>query len=301
VKRALLLLLVTGCDDPLSEAQRIESTRVLGARVESAGEPARAWPAPGEAASVSWLVADPRPAPPLGWAFSVCIGAPTIRGVPECEAPPFAEFRSLGIAPEVPAFSFTAPAEIATDRLIAQGVICADAEPVLAQPLEASSCAGDRTLALIEIGINRDGESNLNPTIRDEPVALDGAAWPEATPATLALSACSPADAAPELPVVKADGRDHEVAIELSPDDREPIERVEGADQEDLFVSHFSSAGRFEWPISVIDPGAELSVRVPFRAPGSIEGSGLAARVWLVVRDLRGGVDWTLRTVCFVP
>jgi hypothetical protein len=301
VKRALVFLLALGCDDPLAEAQRIESTRVIGARVESAGDAARAWPEPGEVATVSWLVADPRPAPPIGWAFSVCAAAPSTRGVPECESPPFAELASSGLSAAAPSFDFTTPVAVPSGRVLVRGAVCADAEPVLAEPIERSSCNGDLALALLEIELAGDGPPNRNPSIGDEPVTLDGVPWAIPSAAELALAECSPADGGPAMPVIPADGRDHELAVELSTDDREPLERVSGPDLEDLFVSHFSSAGRFEWPISVIDPSGELSVRVPFRAPESVSGSGEAARVWLVVRDLRGGADWTLRTVCFVP
>lgn len=301
MKRALVFLAVVGCDDPLAEAQRIESTRVIGARVESAGDPARAWPEPGESATITWLVADPRPAPPLGWAFSACAAAPSTRGVPECDSAPFAVVASNGLSPAAPSFAFTVPEVVPSGRLVVKGAVCSGAEPLLAEPIERSSCAGDLALALLEVEIAGEGAPNRNPTIGDEPVTLDGAPWEAAGATELAQSACSTADASPALPVVRADGRDHELAVELSSDDREPIARVAGPDLEDLFVSHFSSAGRFEWPISVIDPSAGLAVRVPFRAPESVAGSGEVARVWLVVRDLRGGADWTLRTICFVP
>ena len=300
----VLLTLAAGCDDPLTESQRIESTRVIGARVESGAEPEQAWPAPADTASMRWLVADPRPAPQLGWAFSLCIGEPTTRGVPECAAQPFAELRSNGLSADVPSFSFQMPSASAlagTDRVLARGVICSDAEPVLAEPLERSTCAGDLTLALLEIGIRRDGASNRNPTLQGEPIMLDGAPWLEPTPAELALASCAAADGSASLPVLGADGADHAVSVALSEDDREPIERLSGPDLEDLFVSHFSNLGRFERPVSVIDPGATPSVSVALRAPKSVQGSGEIARAWFVVRDLRGGVDWALRAVCFVP
>jgi hypothetical protein len=147
---------------------------VPGARIEAAGDLARAWPEPGEAASVRWLVADPRPAPPLGWAFSVCVGAPTIRGLPECDAPPFVELHSPGLGVGAPSFVFTMPdaATLAdTDRVLIRGAICADAEPLL-----VSHSRQLRWRPRARITRSRRGRAeagNRNPTL-DELVLFDG-------------------------------------------------------------------------------------------------------------------------------
>lgn len=206
MKRLIVLgAMLAGCDDPLAEAQRIESTRVLGARVEAAGDPLRAWPEPGESATVRWLVADPRPAPPLGWAFSLCVGAPTVRGVPECDAPPFAELASPGPSAALPSFDFSMPDQAtlgSADRVLIRGAICADAQPVLAEPLDRSRCEGELELVLIEVGIASVEGANLNPSLGDAPISFDGAVWPEPPATLLGASDCSSADAAPELPLV---------------------------------------------------------------------------------------------------
>src|SRR5688572_20148200 len=130
----LLSLALSACDDPLIEAQHIESTRVLGARVEVANVPERARPAPAEGVSVSFLVADPRPEPPLGWEFAACAGERQSRGLPRCSAPAFASARAPAVSTAAPLFEFTLPdadALAATDRLVVRGAICADAEVVL--------------------------------------------------------------------------------------------------------------------------------------------------------------------------
>jgi hypothetical protein len=288
VRRLLpIALLASACDEPLLDAQRIESTRVLGARVESAGDARRAWPEPGEAASVSWLVADPRPAPPLGWAFSLCVAAPTVRGMPECDAPPFAELASSAPSAALPVFGFTTPD---AERLLVRGAICSDAQPLLAEPLEASSCAGELELVLLELEVTRDGKSNRNPTLEGATLSFDGAAWPAPSQALLALESCSKSDAEPALPIVSAGGGTRQIAAALPADAREAGET--------LFVSHFSTGGRLERPLSVLEPEQqELTIRVGWKPPPA----GQLARFYFVARDLRGGVDWTARTLCVVP
>ena len=64
----LAAILTISCGDPLKLPQLIEHNRVLGARVEVQGEPERASPAPGESATVRWLVADPDEPRPVSWA-----------------------------------------------------------------------------------------------------------------------------------------------------------------------------------------------------------------------------------------
>src|SRR5688572_1473182 len=79
-----------GCDDPLKRVDLVADTRVLGARVEVQGAPERASPAPGEMATVRWLVADGEPEPLLGWAFAICEAGPPGGSLPTCAGPPFA-------------------------------------------------------------------------------------------------------------------------------------------------------------------------------------------------------------------
>jgi hypothetical protein len=288
MKRLLpIACLVSACDDPLLDAQRIESTRVLGARVESAGDARRAWPEPGEVATVSWLVADPRPAPPLGWAFSVCVAAPTVRGMPECDAPPFAELASSVASSALPVFELTTPD---VERVLVRGAICSDAQPLLAEPLEASSCAGELELVLLEVEVSRDGATNRNPALADATISFDGVAWPAPSEAMLARESCSKSDAEPALPIVSAGGGARQIAAALPADARDAGET--------LFVSHFSTAGRLERALSVIEPEQQaLTIRVGWKPPKT----GQLARFYFVARDLRGGVDWTRRTLCVVP
>jgi hypothetical protein len=307
VEKGLLILMfvLTGCDDPLLEPQRIENTRVIGARVEVMGDPARARPLPGESVSLSWLVADPRPNPPLGWDFAACIGEMTLRGVPRCSSAPFTNARSAGAVEGVPLMSFDVPEPAAfenSDRVLVRGAVCADAPVELAEPIENTRCDGDLNLVVLDIRLEGEGMANRNPSLSDQPVSFDGSPW-AAPPVELVLREdCAALEQAPELPVISANGAGHRFRIEFSPDDRELVDTIEGQRLETLQLSHFATLGRLQRPVTVIEPEtSDAVVEVAWEAPGPGLTAGRIARFYFVVRDLRGGTDWVVRTACVVP
>jgi hypothetical protein len=63
---------------------------------------------------------------------------------------------------------------------------------------------------------------------------------------------------------------------------------------ESLQLSHFATAGLFERPLSFIDEVEEPTVRLEWEAPAA----GVPAKLYLVVRDGRGGVSWASASVC---
>jgi hypothetical protein len=277
-----------GCDDPLLEAQHIEHTRVLGARVEVSTDATRASPRPGETVNMQWLVADPRPSPNLGWQLAVCRAANKTRGTPECAAAPFVQVASSMLDPALPELDFTVPdAAVLGDatKLLVYGAICSDEQP---EP----RCQGDGASVVFEIPLELAPPGNRNPTLADETILLDGAEWPAADPAWLSVDECSAADEAPSLPVVRSNGGKHSIRIGLSDDDRDP--------NEELWISQFSTRGDLDRVLSVIPKGDPLSVTTEWLEPESI-ASPRVVRFWFVVRDLRGGVDWSIRTLCAVP
>ena len=295
----LLCLLFGGCDDPLLPSQHIERLRVLGARVEALDDASRAWPRPGETAHMSWLVADPTPAPVLGWAFRACVAEPLDRGMPKCRQAPFYEARSTGTSSALPAFDFPVPqasAFEATDRLIVQGAVCRDAEPLLVEPLEQTSCAGELALALMEVRVELDEEMNTNPAVSADALSFDGAPMVETAPPA---EDCSLPGA---MTIARADGGQHRIVMALSPSDRDALRALLGPSLETLLVSHFSSAGSLARAVSVIEGGSvDLSVAVDWESPHSAPATGMLVRFYFVVRDLRGGVDWSVKRLCVFP
>jgi hypothetical protein len=279
---------LVGCDDPLLEAQHIEHTRVLGARVEVASDASRASPQPGEAIHMQWLVADPRPSPNLGWHLSACAAAQKTRGTPECADAPFAQASSALLDPALPVIDFVLP-DAATlgsaKKILVYGDICSDEQP---EP----NCSGDGAAVVFEIPIEVEPPGNKNPTLGDETILLDGVDWPAAEPAWLGVDECATSDSSPSLPVFESSGGTHSIALTLSDDDRDP--------NEELWVSQFSTRGDLDRVLSVIPKGEALSVKSEWQEPDSIS-IGRVVRFWFVVRDLRGGVDWSIRTLCAVP
>lgn len=287
----LVALALLGCDDPLAYPQDIDRMRVLGARVSVEGDPSRAWPEPGEALSLEWLVVDPAPEPELGWHFEACPSHAKSRGTPECAGSVFASASAAALSPALPRFDFALPAEPG-ERVLVRGLVCQGALP---QSL-GESCPGQSERVLFDVVVGGPGRQNANPTLADATLLLDGQPWAAATPSELAQTSCSAGDlSAPS-------GAKLELSVQLDESDREPLDDSTGLSppREPLLVSHFATHGRLSRPLSVIEGDAsELSIRVPWRAPG--DGAGERARFYFVVRDGRGGADWSARTLCLSP
>jgi hypothetical protein len=295
------------CDEPLKDPQLIEENRVLAARVEVEGEPERASPAPGESVTVRWLVADPAERRPLSWAFAACEAADVARGLPICNSPPFVSVESGDPVLAEPAMQFTVPQPgrlTGAERLVIQGVICADGAARLGGSYEQARCQGEgaqTTLVMLYVTLSSDGVANANPSLAGLPVRLDRSPWDESDPTWLELPSC--VDAPAELPRVRAGSGEHELQLEPASELREPLtDDPLHRSIETLQLSHFSTAGSLERPYSVIEgESADSLVSVPWQAPGSASSGGDLVRFYIVARDLRGGADWTVRALCVTP
>jgi hypothetical protein len=301
----LVLCAVLGCSDPLKDAQRIEELRVLAVRLEVDGDASRAWPSPGDTVTARFLTAAPQSEPAIGWQLVACLAAPTTQGIVGCAEAPFARAQAAAVGPEEPMLRFAVPAELLPGhkpRLAVLGAICEGEVPEFGSELSQADCAGDAPILVTfdaPIAVD-DDEINHHPTLADALVEIDGAAW--LAPAG-AVASCSAAAPSAELPQFTARSGDHRIVIALSDDDRDPLIDASGLlpPFETLQLSHFSTAGLLERPFSVIEGGAErLDVQVTWAAPNSAPEGGLLTRFYFVVRDLRGGVDWTVRQACVV-
>src|ERR1700709_2072753 len=108
----LASLFLVGCGPTFDPASLINTTRVLGARVEVEGAPDRASPVPGETANVTWLVTSPDGAPSPRWPFRACT-------TPGCESGVLAQFEGT------------------------------DSPPVLALPVPSSDILGSATSVIV--------------------------------------------------------------------------------------------------------------------------------------------------------
>ena len=279
----------------------IETTRLLGARVEVAGDAGRASPRPGETATVTWLVAAPGQMPPLGWAFVLCPGVATSL---DCAGEPLGVFQGQ----DQPRVTIAVPAAGdlgATKMLVLEGRVCSSSSPVLDGTHASCTDGGDGTTASVAIPLDLDvpgSEPNQNPDLAGSPLTLDGAAWdPPAAP--------DPNDACAGLPRVAAGSKDHVITVGTRGADREDYTALLGdppapvVARERLEISQFTTAGKlarsFSW-IEAEDPSEQPTTEVKWDAPKPEEVPAEGKRVdfTFVVRDMRGGIDWTTRAVC---
>jgi hypothetical protein len=307
----LLLALVggvvcAGCGPTFDPASLITATRVLGARVEVEGAPNRATPMPGEIADVSWLITSPAGTPPLSWAFAVCtpgtVGGKTSLG---CESAPLALFQGTDNPPRV---AIQVPSEDvlgSATRLVLYGEICSGAGsmPTFDPQGGIPRCSGDGgTTASVNVPLQLQGGGNQNPTA-DRAFTFDGQPWP---------ALASGDDPCVVGPKAAAGTNDHLIGNLTAGADREVYTTTLGdppvatPERETLQISQFTTAGKLKSQFSFVeaaDASAETTVEVTWEAPPATEvpAVGLPVTFTFVVRDGRGGIDWTTRAACVVP
>lgn len=280
--------LTFGCDEPLKSVELIQEPRVLGARVEVVGDATRAAPAPGESATVSFLVAAPQLQPSLGFAFAVCSAAPRRGGRAACETEPFALVSSADGQAASAGITFDVPADLdPSGRLALLGIICPDGSP----SADGTTCDGESqgTPVQLELELAHDDDVNSNPELQPDSIAFDDVIWPE-QPAVEGECA--------GLGFVEvAVGSEHRIAVQLDESDRDPLPRPSKLDpsRESLQLAHFATSGDLSRAFDTIAWDTnELDREVTWTAPAE---PGLA-RFWLVLRDFRGGSAFVERAVC---
>ena len=283
----LLLAAAAGCNNDLPVASELTATRVMGARVQVAADPGRAVVTPGESANVEWLVAGPTDPGPFPWAIALCTG---VEG--DCVDAPGAPTTGTGLPIDVP---FTAPAA---------GVLVGNQVPLMGGMLGT-------IVARYAIPVDSDGSPpNHHPNLANDELDFAGAVW--TTP--VVGDAGGPCDGSDGAPVVRAtptgaDAVDQEIRLVTDADDRETIvtDPSTGATgPEELQISNFSTAGKFTASYAAIfstDTRPDADVTMKWEPPkvADVPAAGLTVQFHFVVRDGRGGLDWTHRSACVVP
>jgi hypothetical protein len=276
----LLLLVGTGCEDPLKHAQLLEEARVIGVRVVSATDDASL--TPGESATVEVLLAGPSGPLDARLAFEFCEAKNSDRGVPYCAREGFArgvvETLTVPLAVELPA---DVPAGA---RLAFLGAACETGEPALGPvPLDWRCSEGAEPLRFsFDAHARTPSFSHENPDLSALVLEIGDAEIPLDDPRS--APSCSEG-----VPVVAARAV-HRVTWRVGTLGRDRDE--DGA--ESLQLSHFATTGLFERSLSFIDEVEEPTVRLEWEAPGV----DVPAKLYLVVRDGRGGVSWVSASVC---
>jgi hypothetical protein len=297
-------LFIAGCGPEFDPASLVDKTRVLGARIEVEGAPDRAAPMPGETANVSWLVTSPGAMPPLAWTFAACLpGTADGKRTLGCVDDPLARFDGTASPPRI---SIPVPATTSLGgaaSIVLYGQICSglDATPTFDPGSGLPGCMGGRgTTVSLDIPLQLGTDINHNP-VAERAFTFDGVAWPAPT---------VDADPCTAGPRVAVGSKDHVISTTADGGDRERYTVVLGAPpvatpaRERLQISHFTTAGKLNSQFAFVeatDESAATTVAVYWEAPEATDADGSGVTFTFVVRDDRGGTDWTTRTVCVTP
>jgi len=289
---AIAAVATSACDEPLSAVEAIDRTRVVGARVEVAGDPTRAAPLPGEDVVVRFLVVAPDPAPTFAYALSACVAADAATDLTTCAGEPLATAASLTPIPSAPSISFVAPADASGDeRLAVLGDVCSSGIGLPAAGARSCDDGSEVRSTTLDFSMDDGSHPNTNPALTS--VALDGVELP---PETGLSTDCA------ELPGVPSGALEHRLNVSVDESSRDEIEResATGPTRESLLVSYFVSRGELDHAWGGIESDDPSSTTGALWSAPNVDTPALA-RFVVVVRDGRGGSDFTERRLCILP
>jgi hypothetical protein len=292
------LALLMGCSADFDPPSRIEGLRVLAVRAD---EP---YAAPGDTVQLTALAVDPA-GRALQWGWGTCVD-PDSSEVVDCID--HADWSGFTIAPDAPTHAVTIPAD-AIDRLAPAAraratvgvitVVCPGdlSLPSLPSSIEATGSlpfvcrdhATGRTLATDEYAAGvkrifvRATDRNANPTIAN--VTWDGHDWSDT--ATQHAAVC----ATDGNSLANCDSVLHQVAANAAPGSAESgVDSFGASFAEQVIVQYYATEGSFSDGVRIAsDPVTKWTARQ--------ETAGRTVTMWMVLRDDRGGVSWTSRTV----
>lgn len=331
---AAALMVLASCGDDFDPASKITSVRLLGARVEPVGDPQRAWPRPGEEVEISHVVVGPEGGQPsVGFAALACVDAPTPRGVPQCVGPAFTAVGGDEAVGPVPRWTLTVPgldALAGSSSLRVFGAVCPGAPlrfdgsfdltpDTLTKSLErACAPVGEEEVATtftysVLLSSELAGE-NLHPRFLDDSVRVNDVvlvAPSEVTPKCDGDEGVS--GAAPRF-ALPAEEKQRELRVDISVDgnSREVYTKVDDAGdpqevREVLQLAVFVTDGEVDRQFAFFeDANAQEGEVASFKwRPGDNlpagEGSAVAVRLLLTLRDGRGGFATLERHFCVLP
>lgn len=313
-----------GCTGSFESATRIERTRVVATRSSVIGDASRAWPRPGETVRFDLLAVDPNGIANISWALVLCADRGSAFGVGGCAGSPLALATQLDPQPSTPFLEAALPsaAELgAVTTLRLSAIACPGAslrpdilpttngvDALLDPAALQQACPVDErnrsTLVTATVSLQRDDLGNRRPLFQADTLLLNGAPWPEleAFSGSEVDPVCS-LNAQGTVPTASARRGAVYVRSIFPADQRDVYLPPNGAamQRESLRVSHFADAGQFNSQFSFIEGEADNS-QVAWIPPEVTTPAAITlVRFYFVVRDQRGGVDWTRRYLCLVP
>lgn len=289
---SLSALCLAACGDPLAHVELIDKTRILAAKVEVTGEPTRAAPLPGEEVTVRWLVVTPEPEPSIAWRFAACVARDSTTDLTACAGEPLAEASSLEPTVGVPTLAFQAPPDaLGDERLAVTGAVCRAGAGLATSSGLACSDGSTAQAAVFDFMLDDGQHPNTNPAFTR--LTFDG---DELGPENADTTDCA------LLPNVSSGSKGHRLGVELDESSRDALApgSTGGPTRESLLLSYFITRGELDHAWTAIESDAPTtSGSALWAAPPTKELA--LARFVFVVRDGRGGADFTERRVCIAP
>ncbi len=282
--------LATACASDFDPASRVQGLRILATRVD------KPYAAPGETVTFETLAVDPEGRPvSVSWAACARPSSPSalgcVRALPK--GAPLTEGSSFTLT--IPPTALDGVPAIARKSVFFGAVQVACQGPVTTTggpeglPVRCGDVSGEALpLGEYELAVKRvyvrATDKNQNPTIAR--VTWDGAEWPESE--VKVMSAC---DSATTNRFDECNGESHALAIVPTESSSERgVDELGDAFEEKLLAQYYSTEGIFEYQAK-----DGIRSQTSFKArKGAI---GKTITLWFVVRDDRGGVDWTARRI----
>jgi len=208
-------------------------------------------------------------------------------------------------------------------KIIVQGVVCGggtagDADAPVWSRCDATPTDGrgpvDETDVETTVIIRLGDDGNQPPTLGDDPITLDGQAWTAGASEAANGGGGGPCAAEPAAVLIPADGAERTVVVTTDDGDRGwhpvamPAAGAADRQREALQLSAFTTAGSFDSQFGGVEAGETTTApqmtfkwQLPEVKDDPVPAEGRRFRFVFVLRDLRGGIDWTTRTACLIP
>ncbi len=317
-------MLTLGCSADLSPASLVDKTRAIAARVQVVGAPTRANPNPGESVAIEVRVVGPGPRQPLQWLFVACVPDDVGSGPPICTSAeaiiePCLDCESrVGLLAD-PVIQFAVPSESELEdatSIVAFGAVCAGGAVTSRAEFVSFFAQGQRgvracedpndegALLFVEVPLQQGEPDNTQPTIAS--VQFGGSPWDDVAASGAEVGQCA-GTAIRELPPGTGPIA---VGLTAATQSRQAFEDTVTGDErcEMLQISWLATSGEFDQSFGFIEgdtcasgTASNGSTTVGWLPPETAPSDGILVRFHFVLRDGRGGTDWTERALCIVP
>jgi hypothetical protein len=289
VALAALASTLVACGADFDPSSRVTSPRILAVQADAP------YAAPGQEVKLSALGVDPA-GRPMTWAWSICVNPAASTPIGCFAEIAMGKTTTFATGVDLKTFSFRVPGDALSSlpeaarsaATIGVAVVACPGTLTLGQGTVPVECIVDgRALRLDEFDLGmkrvfvREKDKNANPAFAQ--VTWDGAPWPEGE--VKEIASCND-DGTNRYD--DCSGEKHQIAATATPESAETgVDEHGRSFHEDVIVQYDATEGIFEFPARRSDSPSTGFVA---RKAGTIT-------VWMLLRDDRGGVSWTTRTI----